>query len=120
LPSNLKSSSEFSKAVPKGLGDGEGAYRILLKSFKETPIIRISRSYAEIVALETSLDLHPSSLGVSFPDDMVDGTDELLNDPTEISRVMEGIDTWFKTIITRVNVADTPSLSDFINPTEVR
>ena len=97
----------------------EAAYRVITTEFEEIPIIRISRSYAELVALELAIDIHPSTLGAVFPDDMAEGSLSLMEDPEEITRVMEAIELWMQAIIERINVAETPSLAEFIRPTEV-
>ena len=82
------------------------------------PTVKICRSYEEILALDTQIDIHPSTLGAKLPEDFVDGSDDLLDDPEKLSRAMENIESWFSAVILRVLLVDTPCLASFINPTE--
>jgi hypothetical protein len=91
---------------------------ILTTVFQEVPIIRISRSYAELVALDTALDMSISVLGAKLPDDFVDGSEDFLEDPDDITRVIEGVDQWLKAVILKVNASEVPSFGDFLKPND--
>ena len=90
----------------------------LTTSFKECPIIKIVRSYAELRALDTALDMSSSVLGASFPEEFQDGSEDIVEDPDEIVKVVEMIDIWLKAVIERVNAKAVPALGDFIRPRE--
>ena len=90
----------------------------LTTSFKECPIIKIVRSYAELRALDTALDMSSSVLGASFPEEFQDGSEDIVEDPDEIVKVVEMIDIWLKAVIERVNAKAVPALGDFIRPKE--
>ena len=49
------------------------ALEMLTTSFTEIPIIRVSRSFAELHALDLALDMSVSVLGAGFPEEFQDG-----------------------------------------------
>ena len=80
--------------------------------------MRISRTYTELVELEQHLDIHHSCLGENceFPDYMVDGSEELMENPEELVDVQDAIQRWFNGVLKTVSIDDNIFLSEFLIP----
>ena len=80
---------------------------ILEEKYDEMSVMRIHRTFKRLQSLDNELDIHESYLGVKFPESLHD-----------IEIATSVIDLWLKAIVRTQQIAETPSLSTFLEPNE--
>ena len=83
-------------------------------NFNEEPVLRITRTFEELQELDHDLDMHESSLGAAFPNEV--DHDELLDDPESVVRIQEEVEKWLGCVVEKLDSSDTISLADLIRP----
>ena len=89
------------------IGVNKKQRQILGEKYDDMSIVRIYRTFGQLLSLDRELDIHESYLGVRFP--------ESLHDVDVASSL---IDLWLKAIVRTQQIVDTPSLSSFLEPND--